>query len=62
MDRTQAAAIWPLVKAFGEGKPIQFNQFGDTWYVIDAPNSTLTFEKDPSRYRILAPKPFEVSE
>ena len=47
MKRTSAKKLLPIIKAFSEGKQIQF--FGGT---IWEDRNTLSFDSDPSRYRI----------
>ena len=47
MTRETAKKLLPIIKAFSEGKQIQF--FGGT---IWEDRNTLSFDSDPSRYRI----------
>ena len=47
MKRETAKELLPIIKAFSEGKQIQF--FGGT---IWEDRNTLSFDSDPSRYRI----------
>ena len=51
MNRDSAKKLWPIVKAFGDGKAIMCN---DTKY--DEPDADLAFNSDPSYYTI-APEP-----
>lgn len=55
MNRKGAKELWPIIKAFGEGKDIQYRAGAyDNWYSGDA----FSFDQPPGEYRI-KPEPRE---
>lgn len=45
MDRKEAAAIWPVMKAFAEGKKVQFySDAPEGWYTTDHPGFSSEFQ------------------
>ena len=64
MTREEAKELLPIIKAFAEGKEIQYKNFLDEWTDIEE-NEGLSFICPPSDYRIKPqPKyrPFESQE
>ena len=51
MTREQAKELLPIIKAFAEGKEIQYKNFLDEWTDIEE-NEGLSFICPPSDYRI----------
>lgn len=51
MNREQAATLWPILKAYSEGKLIQFNFIMSGWGIIDF-GSEIRLQYDVSRYRV----------
>lgn len=51
MDREQAAKLWPIIKAYSEGKIIQFNFIMSGWNTI-AFGTEFRLQYDVSRYRV----------
>ena len=47
INRDNAKEVWPIIKAYAEGKQIQFYT-GNEWEDRD----NFSFDADPSRYRI----------
>jgi hypothetical protein len=56
MTRQHAQQIWPIIKAYGEGKKIEFNTNGasECWIKLREPDNVL-FDSPASRYRIARP-------
>lgn len=50
MTREQAKKLWPIIKAYSEGKDIQI-KCGEYYDWEDAPKS-ITFENRPWKYRV----------
>ena len=48
MTREEAKELWPIIKAFGEGKTIQFQKDANVWEDMIDP----MFSMSPSDYRI----------
>lgn len=48
MDRNKAKQLLPIIKAFSEGKTIQFKSPNGTWEVRDK----MLFDSNPKNYRI----------
>ena len=64
MTREQAKELLPIIKAFAEGKEIQYKNFLDEWTDIEE-NEGLSFICPPSDYRIKPQqkyRPFETKE
>ena len=64
MTREQAKELLPIIKAFAEGKEIQYKNFLDEWTDIEE-NEGLSFICPPSDYRIKSQqkyRPFETKE
>nr|DAW35367.1 MAG TPA: nucelotide kinase [Caudoviricetes sp.] len=51
MNREQAATLWPILKAYSEGKLIQFNFIMSGWGIINF-GSEIRLQYDVSRYRV----------
>ena len=58
MTREDAARLWPIIKAFGEGETVQIYESSvGKWYdIVECP----TFTASPDTYRI-KPKPVKVT-
>lgn len=52
MTREEAKKLLPIIQAFAEGKTIQYKNNYDTWRSVSNENSSMLFDKDPSKYRI----------
>lgn len=48
MTRKNAKELLPIIKAYSEGKKIEFLNSGDKWELLTAPS----FDSEPFRYRI----------
>ena len=51
MNRQQAKELLPIIKAYAEGKTIQYYYIDTGWADID-PDGTIDFSDSPSKYRI----------
>jgi hypothetical protein len=59
MKQSEAAEFWPLIKAWGEGKKLQFkfspmdywrDFVGDSWFIADAPSSCYRIKPEPREW------------
>ena len=58
MNRERAKELWPIIKAFGDGKAIQYKtEHGDLWDTSSRPSDLLSFNQS-GEYRI-KPEPRE---
>lgn len=61
MNREDAAKLWPIIKAFGEGVAIQYQEYGGKWVDVEPkPKVSVAFSLEADAYRI-KPKPRTVT-
>lgn len=51
MNRQQAKELLPIIKAYAEGRTIQYYYEGEGWIDV-TPNEVADFSDNPSKYRI----------